>query len=296
MKYAKQAMYVTITIITVSVLVAAIEFLGFISAVYYQENHWILFAPLIIGIAISIFLYNFHRKLKKVEKIKSKFITVAAHRLRVPITRIKWTLDVLSETIQDKEVKVHMANMQKFLKEFVVVVNQMLDVSEIGKTSLFDNYLFTKERLEYIVRNVQALYSPGAKLKNITLAVKTEQDLPKINVDKKRLEEALGVFFENAILYTHEGGKIDIDVHKDKKSVIFSITDTGIGIEKDKIPYIFTKFFRTKEAMGIDMDRAGLGLSIAKEIIERHGGKIKVESKGKNHGSHFIVSLPIEKV
>ena len=248
--------------------------------------------PIALSVIFAAVGYTFWKKVRKVDEIKSKFITVAAHRLRVPITRIKWTLDTLYETVQTEENKTHIKNMQKFMKEFASVINQMINISEHGKTSLFNNYLFTEERLEYIVRSVQASYSSGAKLKKINLSVKTEQGLPKIRADKERLEEALGVFFENAILYTPEGGSVDVRVYRDKKNIIFSISDTGIGIEKDKIPYIFTKFFRTKEAMSIDMDRAGLGLSIAKEIIEHHGGKIKADSKGKNHGSNFIVFFP----
>jgi len=290
----KNALKIIASVVIATIFILAVEFAGFVIFSNYSENIAVVLAiPILTSAIFTTTGYIFWRKAHKVDEIKSKFITVAAHRLRVPITRIKWTLDVLSGTTQIEENKTHISNMQKFLKEFAEVINQMLDISETGKTSLFHNYLFTQERLEYIIRSVQSKYTSGIKLKNINLSVKTEQDLPKINVDKERLEEALGVFFENAILYTPEGGNIEVEVYKDKKRIIFSISDTGIGIEKNKIPYIFTKFFRTKEAMAIDMDRAGLGLSIAKDIIERHKGTIKVESRGKNYGSRFTVSLPI---
>jgi signal transduction histidine kinase len=214
--------------------------------------------------------------------------------MRVPLTRIQWSLENISTDVLEEQDRESILSIRDSFRDLTELVNQLLDTTEADKVSVHSEYLFNKERLELVVWSVKANYKSGIQLKDLKFHVEVEKDLPKVKIDRDRINDAISVFVENAILYTPKGGRIEIRVFKGKRrnEVVFSIRDNGIGIDKKKLSDIFTKFFRTKEAMAIDMDRAGLGLSFAKEIIERHGGKVGVESVGNNQGSYFWFSLP----
>jgi len=272
--------------------VGLIGLIGYMVIVKMPKYYAIPIA-LLIGSCIFMIIIFIKNKIKKTEKLKSEFITVAAHRLRTPLTRIEWMLSGLSESASLADNRETLASMKETLDNLVKAVNRLLDATEAEKPSLYYDYLFEKSRFGYIVQQVVADYSVGARKKDIKISVSIEENLPWVFVDKERMSVAIGALVENAIIYTATGGSVSVEVHKKNNSVSFSITDNGIGIPKDALPYIYTKFFRAKDAVSIDRDRAGLGLFIAKEIIKRHNGNTHVESKGKDRGSHFWFSIPI---
>jgi signal transduction histidine kinase len=129
------------------------------------------------------------------------------------------------------------------------------------------------------------------KEKNIKLTYSYEKDLPKVNVDKLRISSVIQMLLENAIAYTKD--KIEINIKKDKKDIIFSIKDNGIGIPKEDQPYIFSRFYRTKAAYLTETEGSGISLFLSKSIIDKHNGKIGVYSEGEGKGSEFWVKLRI---
>ncbi len=129
--------------------------------------------------------------------------------------------------------------------------------------------------------------------KDLSLVADIEPDLPTAVIDRERLRVAMGSLLENAILYTPTGGAIEVKVYQDGRHVVFSVTDTGVGISAKALPYIFSKFYRAKEAVSLDTDRAGLGLSVAQEITARHGGKLEVTSEGRDRGTHAELRIPV---
>ncbi len=252
-----------------------------------------LIFPLAIALIIFAVGYVAYIKITKIDKIKSEFITVAAHRLRTPLSRINWMLDELSTDIGMQEKDKLAGSMKEVLKGFTGAVNQLLDATEAGKKSLYYDYIFEEGGLGYIVQQVIADYTVGIMQKEIGVTTDIQENLPRLLIDKERVKVAISIFIENAIMYTPKNGSIEIRLYKEGSDVVFSIKDTGIGISKESLPYIYTKFFRAKDAVTIDRDRTGLGLFIAKEIIKKHNGKVGVESKGLSKGSLFWFSLPV---
>lgn len=179
------------------------------------------------------------------------------------------------------------------MNDLVKASNNLLNAAEAGKSSLYYDYMFEKGQFANLVRQVVSEYSSGARQKDINISVDVTEKLPELSLDKERMKTALGIFIENAILYTAKGGEVIIKVFSENNNIIFSIKDSGIGIPRESLSYIFSKFFRTKEAVTLDRDRAGLGLFIAKEIIRKHHGNVHVESRGNNLGSHFWFSIPV---
>jgi len=141
--------------------------------------------------------------------------------------------------------------------------------------------------LEGLVEFIQA----RAKEKNISLTLK-KTNLPLFNADMKSMEEVFSNLITNAIIYTPEGGKVDVMGEVKGDFVSISVSDTGYGIAPDELPRIFDKFYRAKTEKTRNIVGTGLGLPIVKSIVEAHNGTVKVESE-EEVGSTFYVRLPI---
>lgn len=254
----------------------------------------VLFAlPLLIAIALFVLGKVIFDRISKVERLKTDFLTVVAHRLRTPLSRMNWMLDELSSDMSAPPRKETVDAMRETLNTLVDVVNQFLDATEAGKTSLYYDYLFEREKPDHILRQVVADYTVGAARKGVSLNLSIEEGIPQILLDRDRIKLAMSIFIENAILYTSKGGRVDVSLKVEGNEVVFTVKDTGIGISQESLRYVFTKFFRTKDAVSVDRDRTGLGLFIAKEIVEQHGGTVGVSSEGAGKGSTFWFTLPV---
>lgn len=255
---------------------------------------WALVASFAVATLIFVLWKGVHSRLKKTDKLKSEFITIAAHKIRTPLTRIRWMISEIAVETGLGENNPLILSMGEMMEELILSSNKLLSAAEAGKSSLYYDYVFERGSIEILIRQVIAEYTVGAIQKDIGIKVDISENIPETSFDKERMKTAFGIFIENAIIYTQKGGNINIKVFIKRKNIIFSIIDNGIGISKDSLPFIFSKFFRTKDAVSIDRDRAGLGLFIAREIVMRHGGKVGVTSKGKGHGSNFWISIPIK--
>ena len=280
----------------------AIALLSFAVAVISVGGGWVIsnvtaawawVASIAVGVLIFVLWKGVSMRLEKTEALKSEFITIAAHRIRTPLTRIRWMISEVAEETGLGENNQLIISLDKMTDNLIKASNRLLSAAEAGKPSLYYDYIFERGQFENLVRQVIAEYSVGAIQKDIGVTVDIAEGLPETSFDKERMKTAIGAFVENAILYTPKGGTIEIKVSLQKKNIIFSIKDSGIGISKEVLPYIFSKFFRAKDAVSLDRDRAGLGLFIAREIIRRHKGEVGVESKGKGSGSRFWVSIPL---
>jgi len=235
-------------------------------------------------------------RLRKTERLKSEFVTVVAHRLRTPLTRIGWMIAGLGQEVKTEEGMNLVSDAEKTTKELTTIVNQFLDAMEAGDSGLYDDYLFEEGNLAQVVRQVVIDYSSGIQRKGLNVSVDIREDTLKMYMDKERMRTAIGALLENAVLYTPQNGKISITLlQKDDKSVGIEIVDDGIGISKEEMSNLFYKFYRGKRATSIDRDRAGLGLFLANQIVKKHGGRIEAGSMGTGHGSRFTIILPVTK-
>ncbi len=289
----KTIFFAILVIIALSLSVAIVGVGG--NWVISNVASWLAWtASFAVGSLIFVIWKSISMRLKKTDLIKSEFITIAAHRIRTPLTRVQWMLsEIASESRLGKENQL-IVSLEETMIDLTKASNNLLNAAEAGKSSLYYDYMFEKGQLENLVRQVVSEYSAGAKQKDINISLEIEENLPELSLDKERMKTAIGIFIENAILYTAQSGAIIINISFKNNKIIFSIKDSGIGIPKEALSYIFSKFFRTKEAVSLDRDRAGLGLFIAKEIIKRHHGSVHVESRGKDLGSHFWFSIPVK--
>ena len=233
-------------------------------------------------------------KEKQLEEMKLDFVSMAAHELRTPLTSIRGYLSVFMEENKDK----FDATQNMFLHRISIAVQQLLGLTEnLLNASRIEKGVFTvsMQTVDWVANVAEAVeeFLERARDKKISLTfIKPQQGTFFVKADKVRINEVLLNLLSNAISYTGENGKISVSIEQKGQEVITHVKDTGAGIPKNAIPHLFTKFFRVSAKISQGTKGTGLGLYISKAIVERHGGRIWVESEvGK--GSTFSFSLPL---
>ena len=231
---------------------------------------------------------------KLVERMKTEFVSIAAHQLRTPLSAIKWTLRMVldgdtgevNEEQRELLEKTYVSN-----DRMISLINDLLNVSRIEE----GRFLYKQElvNLEDLVSIIVDSSQELLKMKKMELTVdKPEKPLSQVSVDREKMELVIQNLLENAVKYTPEGGKIDISISGDDKNIIFKIKDTGVGIPDDQHDRIFTKFFRGDNVIRMETEGSGLGLYTTRNIIDAHKGKIWFDSK-EGEGTTFIFTIPV---
>lgn len=241
----------------------------------------------------SVILHDISRE-KLIERMKTEFVSLAAHQLRTPLSAIKWTLRM----ILDKDLGEITKEQEDFLQKtyqsnerMIILINDLLNVTRIEE----GRYLFrpTLANIEDIIEPIIKSYRGEMKKKKITFEYrKPKTSPPLIKADKEKVGLAIENLIDNALRYTFPGGKVTVSLKYDKDKTEISIKDSGVGIPKDQRDRIFTKFFRGANVIRLATEGSGLGLFITKNIIEAHGGKVWFESE-EGKGSNFHLALPV---
>jgi signal transduction histidine kinase len=234
-----------------------------------------------------------NEQLRELDKAKDEFISMASHQLRTPLTAIKGYLSMLLEG-DAGEIKV---SQYDFVNEafqganrMVGLINDLLNVSRM-ETGRF--FLEPKEvDMEKVVREEVSQLNKQAKEKGLGLEIKIKGKIPVVWVDDVKIRQVVMNFADNAIYYT-TAGSVLVTLEKDDKHIVYKVKDTGIGVPKAQQKQLFEKFFRADNARHVRPDGTGLGIYLAKKVIDDHGGKLLFEStEGK--GSTFGFRLPIK--
>ncbi len=231
-------------------------------------------------------------KEKLVEKMKTEFVSVAAHQLRTPLSAIKWTVrmildgDIGEINKEQKELleKTYVSN-----ERMIRLINDLLNVSRIEEGRLL--YDQEEAQIEDVLDGVIDASQEVLKNKDMSLEL-NKKKTPKVKIDKEKMGVVIQNLLENAVKYTPQGGKIKISLDNDEKNVIFKIEDSGVGIPKSQQDRIFTKFFRAENVTRMETDGTGLGLYTTKNIVQAHKGEIWFESE-ENKGTTFYFTIPI---
>lgn len=220
---------------------------------------------------------------------QKRFIADASHELRTPLTALKTEIEV---SLRDKSLSLSQA--KELLRSNLEEVNKMQSLSnyllainlyESGEKKLPKKKL----QLDEVLLHVNEKFSRAITEKQIT--VKTEIEPARVYANETSMEELLSILLDNAIKYSHKGGEIRLTIQQGKYHSTITVEDHGVGIKASDIPYIFNRFYRADTSRGKhNVDGYGLGLSIAKSIVEMHKGKIEVQSEvGK--GTLFTVTI-----
>jgi len=241
-------------------------------------------------------IHNLTRE-ENLRKIQSDFITIAAHQLRTPLSGLNWILDVLSqnETGPLNETQKDLLEKAKAaLSESIETVEDLLNAAQIEEGKF--GFEFSLNDLEKIIETTLTKFEPIAEKNNIhVIFYRLKPPLNPIVIDPLRIKLVMEILIDNAIKYNVLNGevRIKLEVLKDRPFVMVSVEDTGIGISEEEKEKVFTKFFRSQKVVKKETLGTGLGLYLAKNIIERHGGKIWFKSE-ENRGTTFYFTLPLD--
>lgn len=231
-------------------------------------------------------------QLQEFDRLKSAFVGIVSHELRTPLTSIKIFAENLLEGLAgplNEKQNYYLSRIQLNADRLKRMLNELLDMSKIeaGKMELRPAVLSLQELFADLLEGFQ----PLAQGKSIMVEVFSMENIPKVRADRDKLYEVLANLLENAIRFTPSGGRVQIGAQVlDDRYIEVRVSDTGCGIPEEHLLKIFDKFYRVQSGAG-NAAGAGLGLAIAKGLIELHGGTIAVES-APGKGSHFSFTLP----
>ncbi len=255
---------------------------------------------------------DLRRAMERVERLdqaKTDFLTVASHELRTPLTHVKGYTDLLAELCDARTVTVEQTadiarSIGRAADRLEAIVAAMLDMSQLEAKKL--DLFFAPTTLKAVMRIALETWMKPIQLRQLHLAVRGVEDIPPIVADLQRLSQAFSNLISNAIKYTPDGGQITIRARQmDAAYFEVVVSDTGVGIDPRDQELIFDKFFRVGSSDLYSSGKfnfkgagPGLGLSIARGVIEAHGGRIWVVSAGHDEvrcpGSEFHVVLPLQ--
>jgi two-component system, OmpR family, phosphate regulon sensor histidine kinase PhoR len=234
-------------------------------------------------------------EMKKVEYVKSQFVSMVAHELKTPMAAVLGFLNIIldpSLQITPEQQKDYMSRSKNRLQGLLEMVNDLLDISRME--------MKTKSRelkelsVGGIVKGTVDFLELELKKKGVTVTSKYQEDLPLIKADNNEITRLFTNIIGNSIKYNKDNGTINIDVSTSSNFIVTKISDTGIGMKPEEKAKLFSEFYRIKNEHTRSISGTGLGLSIVKRIAESYSGKVEVESEyGK--GSTFIVYLPYSK-
>ena len=254
-------------------------------------------------------------KLERLERLKSEFISIVSHELRTPLTSIKNSLDILMSgrcgeitPASEKFLAMAMRNVQRLSG----IINDLLDLSKIEAGKM--DFHFAPTNINTVINYVKSALSEVAKTKGLNLVTEEYQKIPDITADSRRLEQVLTNLVSNAIKFTPEGKTItissrlvnadDIKVNEYFKDSIQNLSgeyvevcvkDEGIGIESKNLLHAFDKFAQIENSLSRKAGGTGLGLPIAKQLLDAHKGAIWCDSE-INKGSKFYFIIPVSKI
>lgn len=234
-----------------------------------------------------------NEQLLYLSNMKSKFLSMASHDLSNSLMTLQVSLEMLIGSMNPSdEQKKRMQYISNGIAQLSRLIEDLVDWASIESG---------KFRLEMeaqdpgkVVEDCAGAQQTRAAQRGITLKADVAKGLPRVQADRRRITQVLGNLLENALRHTSKGGAVTVSAVKHEGAVRIGVTDTGEGIDPSEIQKIFESFYQPQSSHAA-RGRLGLGLSISKEIVHSHGGKIWVESAGKGKGASFLFTIPADK-
>lgn len=238
----------------------------------------------------TIFLFHDISREKLIEKAKSDFLAMVAHRFKTPLAEFKWTLDMILKEDFGKisqETRRVLEKMYGENEKMISLINELLQFVKLeeGKISLSLSKVDLKAVVEKELKNLKTL----AQRRGIIIKTNLEK-VPLLLLDKEKIAFSIFNLIENGIIYSYPQGKVVVSLKKKNKEIVFSVKDEGIGIPQKEQKKIFEKFFRASNAQEKESIGSGLGLYLSKKIVDLLKGKIWFISK-EGKGSIFYLSF-----
>jgi PAS domain S-box-containing protein len=226
--------------------------------------------------------------------MKDEFLATLSHELRTPLNAIQGWTTVLLQTQRSREDTQALQTIDRNVRAQARIIDDLLDMSRIvsGKIHLEVQPLHLHDVIEAALDAVRQ----SAEGKKIRLHTLLDSSIGLVRGDANRLQQVLWNLLSNAVKFTPAGGRISVVLERVNSHVEIVVEDTGMGIRAEFLPFVFDRFRQADSTITRRHRGLGLGLSIVKNLVEMHGGSVRVKSPGENQGSTFVVALPISHV
>ena len=230
--------------------------------------------------------------LSELDALKTRFFTNISHEFRTPITLIQGPLKEMYERASNETDRTLIGIMLRNAKRLSRLINQLLDLSrlEAGKMTLHAAPVDVVQFLREIVSS----YESYAASKGIKFTFYSEMHELILYIDAEKMEKVVHNLLSNALKFTSQAGKVILHLRIEGQQCVINVTDTGIGIAADQLDKVFDRFYQVDSSQTRGYEGSGLGMALAKELVELHHGTISVESR-EGIGSTFMVRLPLGK-
>ena len=227
--------------------------------------------------------------LENAERQRRNMVADVAHELRTPLSNIQGYV----EALRDGLLKPDGPTLDAIHRQVVHLSHLVEDLKLLAETEAPDFRLNRRSDSigDVIQRSIEA-FRLRAEAKGISLRTDIPADLPRVHLDRTRISQVMSNLLENAIAHTPAGGRVSVSTGVHDSEITVTVADTGEGIPAEELPYVFERFHRVDPSRARATGGAGLGLTIAKQLVEAHGGSIRAES-ALGEGSRFIFELPL---
>jgi signal transduction histidine kinase/ActR/RegA family two-component response regulator len=231
------------------------------------------------------------QKSQESNRIKDEFLATVSHELRTPLNAMLGWLQIIRTTdVDPATVQRGLASIERNAQSQARVVEDLIELSRMVTGKL---QLRTKAMdLRGVVEAALDVVRTAAAAKEVTLEAKLSSTARMVSGDRDRLQQVVWNLLSNAVKFTESGGTVTVELDGDDRYCWIVVTDTGIGISPEFLPHVFERFRQADQSSTREQGGLGLGLAIAKEITELHGGVLKASSTGRGHGSRFTLTLP----
>jgi PAS domain S-box-containing protein len=232
------------------------------------------------------------QKVEAAMRLKDEFLATISHELRTPLTAVLgWTKIVLRDRYNHPpDVQKGLQIIERNAQGLAKLIEDILDISSIvtGKLRITPEVV----SLGAVVNEAVEVVGPTVAAKQLTLDFPSVDEPYLVLGDPRRLKQVVWNLLSNATKFTPAGGRVDVLLRREGEQVLLRVSDTGIGIAKECLPHVFERFWQVDGSMTRAYGGLGLGLAIARHLLELHGGSIEVDSEGLQHGASFTVKLP----
>jgi signal transduction histidine kinase/DNA-binding response OmpR family regulator len=231
-------------------------------------------------------------KLSEIIQLQNHFFANISHEFRTPLTLILGPVKQIIQTTGTETFRNDLRVVHENANRLLGLVNQLLDLSKLESSNM--KLQTVPQNITPLLKSLVVSFTSHAERKRIALTFHSEVDEIRAYIDKEKIEKIITNILSNALKFTPEGGRIEVEAAKDGEYLNVRISDTGIGIPADKILKIFNRFYQVDRSHTREQEGTGIGLSLTKELVELHKGKIEVEStEGK--GTTFVIRIPLGK-
>ena len=243
-------------------------------------------------IRLAVDRIQLYREAQEANRLKDEFLSTLSHELRTPLNAIFGWARILRTRDLDTSTAHAVKVIERNAEAQIRLIEEVLDVSRIitGKMKLAMDSVDVRAIVHATIDTVR----PAMQAKRIRFEEQIDEEVPPVFADAHRLQQVFWNLLSNALKFTGNDGVITVTLRRADGSVEFEITDTGVGIRRDVLPFVFDRFRQADSSMTRTHGGLGLGLAIVRHIVELHGGSVRAASAGEGTGATFMISLPAD--